>query len=412
MNRIFSMILVVVLSASLLMFAMATETGTAINFSDVDKTSVAGQAIYKLANAGILKGDGNGIFRPNDPIRRSELTKIVNSIFGYTQKAEIGFSDLRGNEWFYDNVLIAKQAGYIQGYDDGTFKADYYVSREQACAILCRVASLYDLSLNFEIKDPVSDWAKPYVQKVLANSMMSLEEGNTFRAQMNITRAEFSVVYANFLKEVATASPSASPTSTPGNGGTGNGGTGNGSTATQAPTASAKPTATASPSTSANPTASPSVKPSSNPTTSPSTTPTSTPTVKPSSNPTTKPTSSPTTKPAPTPTPDYEKINREMVNNLQAVSDDIALNEGNFSDDGWVLITKIKSCIDGTIKQADSNIIDADFVKKTYKTEIGEAEALYNKIMANNRAKADFQNALGSLETDTILWLAEQFGVI
>lgn len=204
MKKVFSTILIIAILASLFSLSVfAKETllispKPEISFSDVNKDTEEGKAIYKLAQAGIILGDGDGTFRPNDSITRAELSKIVNMIFNYTEKDAEGFTDVNTSHWYYDSVLTAKKAGYIVGFQDGTFRGEENVSREQACTILCRVSSLYDINLNFEIKDEVSDWAMPYVQRVLANAQMSLEEGNTFRATQNITRAEFCIAFANF----------------------------------------------------------------------------------------------------------------------------------------------------------------------------------------------------------------------
>lgn len=175
-----------------------------ITFSDVDATTTRGQAIYKLVKAGVVLGYPDGTFRPDAEITRAELCKIVNLIFGYTEKEENdpGFSDVTG-DWYYDYVMAAKKAGYVKGYDDGTFRPDNKITREETATILTRVANVYDLGFTVVISDPVSDWAMPYVQKVVTNYLMPIEAGDTFRATQNATRAEFCEAFASFAKEVA-----------------------------------------------------------------------------------------------------------------------------------------------------------------------------------------------------------------
>ncbi len=209
MKRLLSLMLALIMTTSVFAMTVSAEDvklisakpDAEITFSDVEKDTAEGKAIYKLVNAGVLQGDGNGKFRPDDPISRAELSKIVNIIFKYTEKDETGFKDVTPNLWYHDYVLVAKKAGYIVGYDDGTFKGDNHVTREQACAILCRVANLSEVGVTFDIKDAVSDWALTYVQKALGNLFVFLEDGNTFRAQQDITREEFSVIFAKFVEE-------------------------------------------------------------------------------------------------------------------------------------------------------------------------------------------------------------------
>ncbi len=172
-----------------------------ITFKDVNGNTVAGKAIYKLVNAGILNGYEDGTFRPQNPLTRAELCKIVNLVFKYTEAEELTFSDVKKEDWYYSYVAIAKKAGYITGHADGTFKGNDYLTREQTCAIITRVASLYDLSMTETITDAVSEWAVSYVNKVVANKLMPLEEGGKFRATENITRAELVSVVSNFVVE-------------------------------------------------------------------------------------------------------------------------------------------------------------------------------------------------------------------
>ena len=211
MKRILSFILVMVLTftvcTSPVAFAEETATQNKITFTDVDANTTRGAAIYKMANAGIIVGDGDGTFRPNDPITRGELTKIVNMIFGYTEKDTSTFTDVNDTHWYKENVLIAQKAGYIKGYEDGTFRGENNITREETCAILTRVASVPDLGYHPVISDTVSDWAVPYVEQVIGSFFMTLEEGNTFRATQNITRAEFCEAFAKFVIEKPVEKP-------------------------------------------------------------------------------------------------------------------------------------------------------------------------------------------------------------
>lgn len=195
MKRITAIVLAVLMLMSL------TVSAAEIKFTDVKETDKGYEAIYKLVNAGVLVGDGDGTFRPNDGLTRAEFCKIINLIFGYKEEAEANFTDVKETDWYYKEVLIAKKAGYIAGYGDDTFRGENMLTREETCVIISRVANLYKLPYSKVIKDHVSSWAKEYVEKVLSNRLMSLEAGDTFRATENITRAEMAMVSAGFAVE-------------------------------------------------------------------------------------------------------------------------------------------------------------------------------------------------------------------
>ena len=56
------------------------------------------------------------------------------------------------------------KAGYINGYEDNTFRPNEPISREEACKILATVMNIKgDGKLNFKDNNSIADWAKKYV---------------------------------------------------------------------------------------------------------------------------------------------------------------------------------------------------------------------------------------------------------
>ena len=184
--------------------AFAADETPAIVFSDLDETHWAYEGIYKLVYEGIIVGYPDGTFKPEGNITRAELVKIVNMVFGFTDKQETtSFSDVKPEDWFHDNVLIAQQAGYIVGYPDGTFKPNGLITREEFCKILDAINNFIELPLSTPPADEVSPWAVEYVNRVLANRIMFLDESNNFRAVEKATRAEVCETLAKFIIEDA-----------------------------------------------------------------------------------------------------------------------------------------------------------------------------------------------------------------
>ena len=209
------------------LFAFSPSLAADSYFTDVASNTTLCDAVNKLYTAKIILGYGDLTFRPNNPITRAELCKIVNMVFGYTEKDQNTFSDVSENDWYYNYVLIAKKAGYIKGFEDSTFRGDDYLSREQFCAILNRTAKPFDLPFDKQITDEISDWARDDVYKIAANYLMPLEANNTFRATQNITRGEVSLVLVKFVADTPVTPENPGTTVIPSGGNTG-GGSGSG----------------------------------------------------------------------------------------------------------------------------------------------------------------------------------------
>lgn len=218
MKRILSILLATTLIFTVVGTAFATENGTQtenkIVFSDVNDNTPGAEAIKKLANAGIINGYGDGTFGPNNFLTRAELTKIVNLVYGYTEPAEENFWDVAESDWYYKQVLIAKKSGYIVGFEDGSFGGERPLTREEVCVVINRCVELMTLDTGITISDEVSDWAVEAVNKVVSNLLMPLGANNTFRATENITRAELAQVVSYFVKE-ETPKPTTDPATKP-----------------------------------------------------------------------------------------------------------------------------------------------------------------------------------------------------
>lgn len=189
-----------VLSFILLLTVLCIPT-LATDFYDLPRdNSETSRAVYVLADAGIVGGYENGTFRPNNQLTRAELCKIVNLIFEFTTPSTSNFADVKDTDWFYGHVLVAKQAGYINGFENNTFRGNANLTREQTCAIISRITQLELKQSNIVINDKVSDWAKNDVMKVISNGIMTLEDNGAFRATENITRAELCMALSRYVE--------------------------------------------------------------------------------------------------------------------------------------------------------------------------------------------------------------------
>lgn len=193
-------VFILIMSLSFVQVAAAEETENSLTFSDLNETHWAYESIMKLVDAGIIQGYSDGTFQPEGYITRAELVKITNMIYSYTEKQEgSNLTDINAEDWFYENVLIAQKAGYIVGYPDNTFKPNDLITRQELCKILDEINNLVELPYTSTIADEVSPWAVGYVNNVLSNRIMALDANNNFRAVEKATRAEACDALAGFL---------------------------------------------------------------------------------------------------------------------------------------------------------------------------------------------------------------------
>lgn len=126
-----------VLSAAALVLSTA---GAAADptFDDVDhENSPHGEAISELAQRRILLGKGDGTFDPGGTLTRAQLASVVARAAGLAPSGDRPFDDVDGGP-HAGNIAAAAEAGFVQGYPDGTFRPGQAITRDQIAALLAR----------------------------------------------------------------------------------------------------------------------------------------------------------------------------------------------------------------------------------------------------------------------------------
>lgn len=107
------------------------------DYSDVNAGDWFNNAISTLSNAGIVTGYNDGTFRPNQPITRGEMAKIIAN-FANLKYGGKTFTDLAGH-WSKSYVELAAGNGWIAGYPDGSFRPDQKITRAETVTMINRV---------------------------------------------------------------------------------------------------------------------------------------------------------------------------------------------------------------------------------------------------------------------------------
>lgn len=181
----------------LLLFVMLVIAVIPLNAYAINKDYAghwAESTIQTWLDNNYVSGYPDGSFKPDEPITRAEFITIVNKLLGFSETANISFTDVTPNGWYYVEVQKAYKAGYISGVSESLFSPNSKLTREQAAVIISKILGLELNSENvqtFTDSNLISDWAKDYVNAAaLAEIILGYSEDNTFRPQNPITRAE------------------------------------------------------------------------------------------------------------------------------------------------------------------------------------------------------------------------------
>lgn len=106
-------------------------------YSDVKTGDWFNNAVSTLSKAGIIAGYEDGSFRPNGYITRAEFATIAARFFDVTYSGKDLFPDISGH-WAKDYINQAANKGFVNGYEDGTFKPDRNITRAEAVTLVNR----------------------------------------------------------------------------------------------------------------------------------------------------------------------------------------------------------------------------------------------------------------------------------
>ena len=177
-----------------------------VEYSDVPADAWYHAAIDYVVRNGLMQGDGDDTFDPDQELTRAMLVQIIYNMENKpASTAESSFSDVQEGQWYYDAVVWAAENGIVNGYADGTFGADDYITREQMVAIIWRYAGTPGADaaeLSFADAADVDAYAQEAVIWASEKGVVNGVGDNRFEPDGNSTRAQASQVLKNFYEKV------------------------------------------------------------------------------------------------------------------------------------------------------------------------------------------------------------------
>lgn len=138
-----------------------------LKFTDVSQNVWYHDAVDFVVQQGIMNGVSATRFAPEGTLSRAMLTTILYRMSGETATQPSSFIDDPGNAYYSEALSWAETSGVVQGFDDGTFRPDAAVTREQMVTMFHRYAMYtgadvaVDASLSaFADAHQVQDYAK------------------------------------------------------------------------------------------------------------------------------------------------------------------------------------------------------------------------------------------------------------
>jgi len=150
-----------------------------------------------------ISGYPDSSVRPFGNITRAETAMMFYRLL-LNKDVEITktFTDVNGDEWYATAVATLASMGIINGYEDNTFRAGQSITRAEFTAIAMRFAYAVDGNKTF-IDVPDGYWAEVWIASAATYGWIEGYNDNTFRPAGNITRAEAATIINRMLERSA-----------------------------------------------------------------------------------------------------------------------------------------------------------------------------------------------------------------
>ena len=107
-------------------------------FTDVSNDAWYCSAVSTLSAMGIISGYPDATFRPNASITRAEFAAIATRFDVNGDKTPASFNDI-ADHWAKDEIAVAANNGWVNGYEDGSFRPQNKITRAETMSLVNRV---------------------------------------------------------------------------------------------------------------------------------------------------------------------------------------------------------------------------------------------------------------------------------
>ncbi len=168
--------------------------------------------IDSLVDRGAVNGFPDNTFRPDSLLTRAQFVKTLLLALGLKPEGHASsapFADVPFDHWASDYIATAQNRGLVEGYPDGSFQPERFVSRAEVVAVVARALGWGgEQNLSPVLPSDIQDsWARTYIAAFflhgalsMADSFFFTQEGN-FQPSLKVTRGETCLLVERALRK-------------------------------------------------------------------------------------------------------------------------------------------------------------------------------------------------------------------
>jgi len=179
-------------------------------FTDVSYGDWFYNAVHYNYVTGIMDGVGGNKFAPYGNLTRGMMVTMLYRMAGEPYVAgSAGYADVPVGQWYSAAVRWAEYTGITNGYGNGIFGLNDYISREQMASMLFRYACYYGYDNGgraslavYNDAAQISSWAKDALAWASYNGVINGKPGAVIDPQGFAIRADVAQMFMNFQQNI------------------------------------------------------------------------------------------------------------------------------------------------------------------------------------------------------------------
>ncbi len=185
-----------------------------IPFTDVDPSAWYTEAVKTVYQNGIMEGKDENIFDPTGITSRAELVTVICRLSGEDTDGmgeSLSFRDTDSSAWYADSIAWAEFVGIVAGYPDGSFKPNAPIQRQELAKVVVKFLEYAGIEVNgdglingFADSASFPAWSAEYIEILCKTGLMIGDENRNFYPTANTSRAEIAMLISRLLPLVDT----------------------------------------------------------------------------------------------------------------------------------------------------------------------------------------------------------------
>ncbi len=180
-------------------------------FTDLDVKAWYHDYTDYVIGCGLMHGVGGKLFDPNGAVTRAQMVTVLWNMSGDpVVNYYMTYSDVSESAWYAEAIRWATSEGVVDGYGNGLFGPNDPITREQMTTMIYRYEQKYGdggftgdwmYRLPFKDLDQISDWAFEAVAWCNMKGIITGKDGNRVDPKGSAKRCEMAAVLTRYRYE-------------------------------------------------------------------------------------------------------------------------------------------------------------------------------------------------------------------